>query len=716
MTLSKKYLPPFLLGFIALSWQILLMREFAAHFYGNEIIFGILLGAWLFWAGMGSILGAKLRFSERRFSYLYLLSLLSFPLCMLGLRFARFALRLLPGESPGLLPAMFFAMVLCFFLCFPLGILFVFNIHALRGDLTRVYLSEALGSAIAGMIIYFLMIPLLSNWQAAALLGGMISVPVFLILPYKSPQILLMTTLTTLTGFGLMDLPTQRIYWKPYTLIASSDSRYGKLQLIQSHEQFSLYNNNGLVYTYPDPAAAEEAVHFALLHRPEAQHVLLIGGGAGGAIAEILKYPQTLVDYVELDPEIIRLTESYLPLKAGSDLKDTRAKIFFKDGRAFLSSSDKIYDAIILNLPDPSTAQINRFYTQEFFALIKERMSPQGVFSLRVSSAENYISEELQKYLAALYTTLTEVFPDIEVIPGSYNIYLASRQMPKLSVSELLDRIRDLGLDTIYVSPQLLPARLSPSRIRSLQEAIRTEPELVNRDLHPICYYFNAMIWTTQFQGYETRLIKFFSSLGRRWLLDIPLAVFVLGLVLLGWSRRKTAFLLTPLVLLGITTITAEILAILAFQTTWGYLYHSLALLFSTFMFGIVMGALRGLKRKDQRYLHLIVLQTSILGLLLFLWLTMLNSFGVWSFYLFLFLLGFLGGDLFVLSNSLFIKTKADYGLGYGLDLLGGFLGALGTSSILVPLLGIPTVLGHLFLANIFCLSFLLWGKFSLKG
>jgi peptidoglycan/LPS O-acetylase OafA/YrhL len=219
------------------------------------------------------------------------------------------------------------------------------------------------------------------------------------------------------------------------------------------------------------------------------------------------------------------------------------------------------------------------------------------------------------------------------------------------------------------------------------------------------------MIWSTQFHGLEARLTKLLSGLGRRWLLDLPLALFVLGIAMLGWKGKKSSFLLTPLVLLGLTTITAEILAIFAFQTLKGYLYQNLALLFSAFMLGIVLGALRRIKRKRNDYSHLVILQVLFVSLLVILWLVLSISSAAWSFYLFLFLLGFLGGDLFVLANVLFLQQKTDYGIGYGLDLLGGFLGALGTSSVLVPLLGIPAVLGHLILANIGCLCFLLWGK-----
>lgn len=169
--------------------------------------------------------------------------------------------------------------------------------------------------------------------------------------------------------------------------------------------------------------------------------------------------------------------------------------------------------------------------------------------------------------------------------------------------------------------------------------------------------------------------------------------------------------MLAPLIVLGITTITAEVLVVFVFQTAKGYLYQSLALLFSAFMLGMVLGALRGIKRKNPTYHSLLLLQALFLGLLLILWVILHTPPGSALFALFLFFLGFLAGDLFVIANTLYLRFSNNYGIGYGLDLLGGFLAAVGTSSILVPLLGISVVLGHLFLANLFCLGFLIWGR-----
>jgi len=385
----RKHLPPFLLGFLALSFQIFLLREFSVHFYGNEITFGFILASWLLWGGLGSIIASKIRWDVSRLPYIYYFVILFFPVCLVILRFSRFFLRTLPGEITGITSMIFFSLALSFLISFPLGITFVFNAVLLKGNVTQVYLMESL-----------------------------------------------------------------------------------------------------MIYSFPNLSSSEESVHFALLQRPQAKNVLLIGGGAGGSLSQVLKYPNTKVDYVELDPEIIRLSLKYLPQQEVNTLKDSRVQIYFQDGRAYLKKTPATYDAIILNLPDPSTAQINRFYTMEFFSLVKKKLSHGGIFSFRVSSAENYISDDLQNFLASLYFTLKNVFPEIEIVPGNSNIFLASSSPISLDHHELAQKIDHFNLENTYVSSHSLFSRLSPSRLSSLKEKVNQGKKSINLDPHSWLAFF----------------------------------------------------------------------------------------------------------------------------------------------------------------------------------------------------------------------------------
>lgn len=706
----NKWIPPFLLGFLALSFQIFLLREFSVHFYGNEITFGLLLATWLLWGGVGSIFASKLKFNLIRFPQAYYAIILLFHLCLICLRFSRFFLKILPGEITGTIPMLISSLVFSFFISFPLGILFVFNAHFLKGNLTQVYLLESIGASTAGLAVYFLLIPIFSNWQATSIVGVFISLIIFFSIGKRKQVLLLIFTIVFLATFFAFDFPTQKLYWKPFHLIQSKDTPYGKLQVLKTEEQVSLFNNSLLIYSYPDLASSEESVHFALLQNPSASNVLLVGGGAGGSLEQILKYPQTEVDYVELDPEIIRFSLQYLPKEGKKYFHNKRIHIFYQDGRAFLNKTKKIYDIIILNLPDPATAQINRFYTKEFFLKVKEKMTRQGIFSFRISSAENYISPELQSFLASLYYTLKEVFPVIEVVPGDTNIFLASSNLVPLNFEEISQKIERLSLENLYVSPELLFSRLNPRRIEFLKESITSGEKVLNLDLTPITYFYNSVLWSTQFKGLETKIFSFFSKIGSFWLLGFPLILFIALLSILGLKRKKSSFYLVPLTVMGLTTIVVEIIMIISFQTFFGYLYNRIALLFASFMIGLCLGSFYGKKRRKIEFRQILLIQFGFVLLLFLLNVALEAHPSEFLFFVFLLAMGFLGGDLFVVSNHLFLLERKNYGLGYGLDLLGSFLGALAASSFLIPIVGLSLLLRYIFLLNSFCFVFLLLG------
>ena len=245
-----------------------------------------------------------------------------------------------------------------------------------------------------------------------------------------------------------------------------------------------------------------------------------------------------------------------------------------------------------------------------------------------------------------------------------------------------------------------------------LEERITDGKKTINLDFKPISYFYNSVLWSSQFIGAERNVFSYFSRLPPFWLLDFPLLIFVIILFGLWVRRRKTSFFLVPLAVMGFTTIVFEIIVIISFQTLYGYLYQRVALLLASFMIGLSVGAFRGKKRKTTGFLHLLIIQFGFMLVVLLFYLSLGIPPPEVLFFIFLFVLGFLGGDLFIVSNQLFLKEKKNYGIGYGLDLLGSFIGALAASSILIPLVGFPVLLKYLFLLNSFCFLFLVGGLF----
>jgi spermidine synthase len=306
---------------------------------------------------------------------------------------------------------------------------------------------------------------------------------------------------------------------------------------------------------------------------------------------------------------------------------------------------------------------------------------------------------------------LKQVFPEICVVPGDSNIFLASSAALSLDHRMLARQIDRLNLNNTFIRSDAMITRLSPFRIDMLKQTLEQGQKSLNLDLTPISYYYNSVLWNSQFQGFESSVFRFTSRLGRFWLLDVPLIGLLLIMVFLGWKGAKESFFLLPLALMGLTTITVEIIMLIAYQTLYGYLYKKVALLFASFMVGLFLGALRGKNRKKKGYLDLLIIQSGFILLLILLILLLKSHPPEIFFFLYLVFLGYLGGDLFIVSNHMYLKEKKNYGVGYGLDLLGSFLGALAVSSMLIPLFGLPLLTRYILLANSFCLLFLFWGQ-----
>ncbi len=705
-------LPAFLLGFLAASFQIYLLREFSAVFTGNELTFGLFLGSWLLWGGLGSLIRPRRRAgpSTGRLAGIYVLVVVLFFAGLVVLRFSHRLLGILPAELTGLGPALGFALFLSLLLSFPLGHSFVLNAGLLGGDVASVYLFESAGAAAAGLFVHFLLIPRLSNWQGAATIGAAAAVLVLAGMRPGRARLLALPALVLAVLLVAFDPGSQRAAWRPLDLTETEDTRYGKLQVIRNEEQITLFDNGLAVFTHPDAGAAEESVHFALLQRDAVRSVLLVGGGASGGAAEALKYPGLRVDCVELDPAIISLARKHLSGPARASLDDPRLRFFHADGRSFLERSAGRYDAILLNLPEPATAQINRYYTREFFLEVRKKLEPAGVFGFVVPSAENYISDALGLFLSSLARTLREVFPEVLAVPGANCVFLASEGPLAIDPVRLSDAMARLGLETRHVGPGALPSRLDPARVEALAKKLNSPGAKINRDLAPVSYYFHSLLWAGQFRGLESAVLRAAGRVPGFWLLDLPLGLFALGLVLLTITRPRHSAVrsVIPMAVMGFTSIVVELVLFLAFQAHFGFVYGRIPLLLASFMAGLVLGALAARARKTTGRAELAAVQGGFVLLLILVLLSLPGAGGEAVPFLLLAAFGVLGGHLFVSANRRILSETRHPGLGYGVDLLASFVGVILASALIIPLFGVAAVVLRLIVLNALCFLFLL--------
>jgi len=489
-------------------------------------------------------------------------------------------------------------------------------------------------------------------------------------------------------NLDLQETSTRAIF-PGQNLVYEGNSIYGNLVVTEFDRQYNFYENSLPLFSTGNEFSNEEKVHYAMLQKPGAKRVLLISGGVAGTTREVLKYPVSRLDYVELDPKLIEFGRQFT-----DNLNDDRINVINTDARYYVKTTGNRYDVIIIDLPDPASIQINRFYTVEFFRELRGILAPGGVVSASLSSAENYMSPEVRELNSGLYHTLRHEFNNVIVIPGYVNFFIASDSELDYDYA---GRVKQTGIETSYLE-YYLPGKLTPGRIERAA-ALADEEAEINTDFKPASYRHSQKLWLSLF-GIGPELV----------------AVAVLLLLVLAFSATRFRPVSLAILIAAITGIGIEFILIASFQILYGYLYYKIGILITAFMAGIVIGAgwiNRRLDKVSQRRMSKFIFLIAIYSLLLPEILLLLQGWQESSllfisveilFPLLTIIIGILVGIEFPLAVKLYIKERGatkTAGLLYALDLVGACIGTYLVSILLIPILGIIPVCLILFAVNI---------------
>lgn len=728
------------MGLAAVTGQIILMRELLAVFYGNELSTALILAIWLIWTSLGSLCSSLAADAAPRKIGLFaaILGLLAFllPLSVLGVRLSRLVWGIPLGETAGLDQMFQISLAVLGPYCFASGFLFVLGCGAL-GEATRVgerspghvYCLEALGSGLGGMLFAGLLVHVFNHLQSALLVSvalvlaasrlysaergtgsGLVGFVRYLVLSCLAGAVLF---------FGSQwEQATRKWEWRGFELLAVTDTMYGNLAAVSRGDEISFYENGLWMFTAPDAMNAEHSVHFALLAHPDPRVVLLIGGVLSGALGEILKHPGIeRVEAVELDPRMIAFGRSVLSASTTAVLDDPRVRLVFTDGRKYVNRTNAAYDVILVNLPDPKTAQLNRYYTREFFQEAGRVLRDGGLMGMGLTSSESIIGPSLAQTLASLYRTMEDVFTHVAVIPGATARFLGTfaDRPPDVNPGTLSARISERELELFHVQAYYLEFNLSPGRRAYLESILKAVPESkINEDLAPSCYYYDLLHWSRSHAPSFGKLLEGLAGIHTAWLALVP--VLAAGLLAAVNVRRgslagRRAVLRCSCLVMGFSEMALSVLIILAFQIFYGYLYFQVAVLISVNMVGMALGSRFMVGRLASLARPWSVLCAVQAGMTLFclllltavsllyaarpeirLFWSMEFGFGVWAFGA-----GLLGGLHFPLAGRLSLQgglgAARGGGLVYTMDLAGSALGAAAAGLFLLPVFGVVQTL-----------------------
>ncbi len=679
------------LGISTSMIQVIFLRLFLSIFYGNEMIAGIFLAVWMSLTGLGAWLGKKRNFEVQRTSVkIVILLSCSFFAAVAGIMMTLTKSLFVPaGVLISVWQLMLIMVLLLMPVCISSGYAFssLASVRPLPSALAdggaKSYATETAGGIIGGIVITFSVLLFLEPLQ---ILSIVLALNIF-ILAVLFAQIkitryaLLLSALAIPVFFTVyrMDIKLKGLLFKNQEILESRDTPYGSLTITQGGGQVNLFSDMTLEYTGGDVEHNEETAHFPGLQHPYPVKVLLVSDGYLGIVPEILKYKSVKeIVHLEPNPWFTRYAEKYF--KPKPDKKITTIK---KDPRRFLQSDTTHYDLIIMDIPQPSTIQSNRYYSLEFIQLLKRHSTKGTIVSYSMGGSVNYMSAENIRLYSILYNTFKKVWSNILIVPGNSNYMLAGNSTLSLDYQALYDA---KDIKTLYVNPYYLDNRSLIQRSEYIESTLDKKAPL-NRDMAP------SALWA--------QTLNFFSLLNVNW---IVLAAFMVVLLLIPLFRLNLVSY--SVYVTGFTASSLEMLILFAFQVTFGYLYAAAGLIFAVFMTGLSLGAWQQKKYRNRPLfkIQFLVLLSSVTvsGIVMFLP-------GIRSEFLLFpvilaitFVPAYLTGHQFSLALA---KLPSNRGNGagylYGVDLLGSALGLLIIPVLCLPVLGYVKAVSLLIVVNI---------------
>lgn len=396
----------FIVGLCSIIYE-LLISTISSYLLGDSIRqFSLIIGIYLASMGLGSFFSRFIH-NKLLLSFIYvelilgLIGALSVPMCYMYFSYS---------DASGY-------QIFVLFLVFLIGMLTGFEIPiltrimedelGLRENISNILTYDYLGALAATLLFPFFLIPLVGLYKSS-LIFGLINIAVGLTTIYvfrdflevkksfKNAVNFFAIILCIVIGFMIYKSNDYLNHWEnsiyKFPVIYTENSPYQNISITQQPDEFRLYLNGAIQFSSRDEYRYHEALtHIPLQQLDKVEHVLLLGGGEGLAAREILKYEELIsLKIIDIDPAVTKVSNKLNLLKdlnQGS-LEDAKVEVLHEDAFAFLKQDTKQYDAIIIDLPDPSNESLARLYSSAFYKLCLSRLTSDGIVCTQATSPE----------------------------------------------------------------------------------------------------------------------------------------------------------------------------------------------------------------------------------------------------------------------------------------------------------------------------------------
>ncbi|MCB9438574.1 MAG: polyamine aminopropyltransferase [Anaerolineales bacterium] len=452
-----------IIAICALTYE-LIIGTLSSYLLGNSVTqFSFSIGFFLFSMGIGALISRRIHHNEVQWFILIEITIGIFGGFSATILYAVFAATAIYYYT------VMIVLILIIGACIGLEIPLLTRIVADRTHLSHaladVLSIDYLGSLVAALAFPLLLLPVLGVTQTAFLMGLFNIVVAGVILyrfqnrlhrPSRLWGVIGFFTLAMFVGLvnsgGIVEFLEQQLYED--RIIYREQSRYQRIVMTRNGDDIRLFLDGNLQFSTIDEYRYHEMlVHPVMSLTRSHEAVLVLGGGDGLVARELLQYPNVeQIIIVDLDSAMTDLARDYPLLREVNEdsLHNPRVQVINRDAYDFIQNGDGLYSVVIIDLPDPNNESLSKLYSEQFYRLLKQRLTPDGVFITQATSP--YFARQafwcIENTIAAAgYHTL----PLRTYVPsfGEWGFVIGS-QTP---ISEL--SIPD-GLDLRYLTPSVL--------------------------------------------------------------------------------------------------------------------------------------------------------------------------------------------------------------------------------------------------------------------
>ena len=376
--------------------------------------------------------------------------------------------------------------------------------EALRVNVSAVMENDYYGSLLGGVFFAFVGLPYLGLTYTPFILGSinfLVACSLFFVLKSalgsgekrQLTGLTLAVFLLISTGFLFADDIVRHGEEKRYKdeIVFVEQTKYQKIVITQNQDGFWLFiNGNQQLSSIDEVMYHEPLVHPVMRLSKNPANVLVMGGGDGGAVREILKYEQVkTITLVDLDPVMTKLGQEYkllLDMNQNS-LNHEKVTIINADGYNYLEDNKAYFDIIIIDLPDPKTVELGRLYSYEFYKMCEKRLRPNGLIITQAGSPY-YAAEAfhcIEKTLQAAGFNTVPMHNQIITL-GEWGWLMGSKKGSKQELTAALQNLDYSEIQTEWINNEAMTLMTSFGKNVFLKNSVIE----VNKIHNPVLYNY----------------------------------------------------------------------------------------------------------------------------------------------------------------------------------------------------------------------------------